>query len=115
MVGVVEAMTTSVLGYAFHSWEAEDRLGNARIDFPIGFVYADRDWNGSEGANDIVRRSKHFKSGRSQIFAIKDSDHEMHTDQTDELVRLTVGFMDGSITGHFKPRTRPKLTSEEAK
>ena len=64
-VGTVETMILSVLGFAFHSWEAEDRLGNDRVDFPIGFVYSDGDWNGSEGANEIVKRSKHFKTGRS--------------------------------------------------
>ena len=61
-------MMQTVLGFNHHSWEAEDRLGNDRIDFPIGFVYAEQDWNGSEGANEIVRRSKHFKTGMSQIF-----------------------------------------------
>ena len=70
----------TVLGFNHHSWEADDRLGNDKIDFPVGFVYSDRDWNGSEGADNLVRRSKHFKTGRSQIFSIKNSRHEIHAD-----------------------------------
>ena len=70
----------TVHGFNYHSWEALDRLGSEKINFPIGFVYSDRDWNGSEGAEHIVRNSKHFKTGRSQIFFIKNSTHEMHAD-----------------------------------
>ena len=39
--------------------------GNKEIDFPIAMVFGDQDWFGTEGADEIVRNNKHFKSGWS--------------------------------------------------
>ena len=41
--------------FALHPLQAEDRLGNPAIDFPIGIVFGDNDYFGSEGADEIVR------------------------------------------------------------
>ena len=84
--------------------QAKDRFGNENIDFPIGFAFGDDDWNSSEGVEELVKNNKHFATGRSQIFLIKESQHEIHRDQLDELVRTIFGFLDGSITGRFEPK-----------
>ena len=39
---------------ARHPLQAEDRLGNPSIEFPIGIVFGDNDYFGSEGADQIV-------------------------------------------------------------
>ena len=51
--------------YSIHPLQAEDRLGNPDIDFPIGMAFGDRDKFGSEGAELILKQNKHFASGRS--------------------------------------------------
>ena len=50
---------------ALHPLQCEDRLCNPEIDFPIGMVFGDSDYMGSEGADEIIKRNKHFESGRS--------------------------------------------------
>lgn len=61
-----------------YSLLGRDRLGNPKCDFPIAIAYGDRDFLCSKGADDIVRQSKHFKSGRSQLFKVEDSSHFLH-------------------------------------
>ena len=64
-VDLVQVEPTRLIGYAIHPLQAEDRLGNKDIDFPIAIAFGDRDWFGSEGADELVRNNKHFGSGRS--------------------------------------------------
>ena len=45
--------------------QAEDRLGNKAINFPIAFCFGDADVHGSEGADDLVKMNPHYESGRS--------------------------------------------------
>lgn len=47
------------------------------IDVPIGVAFGDRDYLCSRGTDEIVRRSKHFSTGHSQIFKVADSSHFM--------------------------------------
>ena len=49
----------------------------ASCDFPIAIAFGDRDYLCSRGCNEIIRSSKHFSSGRSQLFKIKDSSHSV--------------------------------------
>ena len=52
------------------------RLGAA--DFPIAIAYGDRDFLCSKGADDLVRASRHFRTGKSQLFKVADSSHFLH-------------------------------------
>ena len=78
VVPIVEISIYSLIGFAYHPLQEEDRLGSDRIDFPIGYVFAEHDWNGSDGADILVKQNKHFKSGKSQIFTIANSTHDIH-------------------------------------
>ena len=79
-------MTTQVYPLlAVHSLEDFDRLGNEEIDFPIGMCFGDNDFMGTEGAEDIVSDNKHFESGRSQIFKIKNATHRLDVEKPNEL------------------------------
>ena len=54
--------------YAYHPLctERGDRLvDNPKIDFPIGIAFGDRDFMASDGADEIVKRSKFFATGES--------------------------------------------------
>ena len=53
------------LTYAHHPIHAEDRMMNPKLDFPVAFSFGDRDFLGSEGADEIVRNNKYFRSGES--------------------------------------------------
>ena len=48
---------------AVHDMSGPDRLGNPEIDFPIGMCFGDSDIMGTEGADEIVKNNKYFKSG----------------------------------------------------
>ena len=65
MIPVVELSIHSTLGFAYHPMQATDRLGGHRIDFPLGYIYADNDWSGSDGADELVKMNKHYKTGKS--------------------------------------------------
>ena len=79
---------------ARHPLQAEDRLGNPSIEFPIGIVFGDNDYFGSEGADQIVKNNKHYESGRSQLFKLEDSTHELLYDQPAKLAELMIAFFD---------------------
>jgi len=40
--------------HAIHHLQAEDRLGNPSIDFPIGIAFGDRDFFGSDCGADLI-------------------------------------------------------------
>ena len=83
--------------------QQDDRLGNPECKFPIGICYGDRDFHGSDnGAEEIVKKNKYFKSGKSQLFQIRDSGHNIFFDQPDELAHIMIGFFNGTIKGKFQ-------------
>jgi len=61
--------------YAHHPMNATDRLMNKDIPFPIAFAFGDRDVFGSQGADAIVKFSKFYETGESQLFRIDNSCH----------------------------------------
>jgi pimeloyl-ACP methyl ester carboxylesterase len=103
VIDTLELMPFKLDCYGLHPLQAEDRLGNPNIDFPIAMVFGDKDRFGSEGAEEIIKKNKHFKSGRSQLFRVKDCCHNMHLDQPIEMEKLMTGFFEGTIRGRFEP------------
>ena len=67
-------------GINAHCLHAEDRLNGKDIKFAIGFAYGDRDFFSSDGADSIVKKNAHFKTGESQIFKIENCGHNMFYD-----------------------------------
>ena len=86
---------------AKHPLQSGDRLFNSQIDFPIGIVFGDSDFLGSEGADEIVRNSKCFATGESQLFKLKNAGHNMNWHNPKGLTDMMVGFFSGSIKGTF--------------
>ena len=97
--------------YAIHPTTSCDRLGNPDLRFPIAFLFGDRDWIGSEGADYIIRRNRFFERGLSQIFIIPDADHLTYFNNGDAVVEKMVGFFNRTIRHEFelKPRTSHPL------
>ena len=95
----------------YHSLIAPDRLGNPNIDFPIGMMFGDMDFFGTEGADEIVRNNKHFESGRSQLFKLKNSTHWCTKDQPQEAISIMIGFFEGTINGSFELKPRYEIAS----
>ena len=106
VIDVAQLMPFKFECYALHPLQAEDRLGNPDIDFPIAMAFGDRDKFGSDGAETIIRNNKQFKTGRSQLFRVSDCEHPMMFDQPFELARLMVGFFNGTIKGKFERKPR---------
>lgn len=48
-----------------HPMHQTDRLYNPAINFPIGIVFGDSDFLGSEGSEELIRQSKFFATGES--------------------------------------------------
>ena len=66
IVHSVENMIAHPFGPAWHPVQAKDRLGNPKIDFPIGIAFGDRDDTcDSADCDTIVKNNQHFASGRS--------------------------------------------------
>ena len=51
-----------------------------QCDFPIAIAFGDRDYLCSRGSDELIRASKQFGTGRSQLFKVADSSHFMHQD-----------------------------------
>jgi pimeloyl-ACP methyl ester carboxylesterase len=96
--------------FATHPLNQEDRLYNPAIDFPIGVIYGDSDFLGSEGADEIVRHSKYFESGESQLFKLEDSGHNMMFHNYEGLTKIMIGFFKGTIKGRFELKPRLEFT-----
>ena len=90
----------------------KDRFGNPDIDFPIAYVFGDRDFLGSEAAKDLVRQNKHFESGRSQLFKLDNSGHNVFLNNPKELSRMIIGFFNGTITGTFDEKPRKQFVAK---
>ena len=65
VLDIVQTLVFTYCCVSLHSLAAKDRLGNPEIDFPIGMVFGDNDFFGTEGADEIVRNNRHFESGKS--------------------------------------------------
>ena len=75
-----------------------DRMMNPEFDFPIAYCFGDRDYNGSEGAELIVKNNKYFESGRSQVFRLDGAGHDVMWDNPYGLANYMIGFFNGTIT-----------------
>ena len=64
--------------YASHPLQSSDRLGGK--DFPIAMAFGDRDFFGTEGADEIVKNNKNFSNGKSQLFKVQNCSHFMNFD-----------------------------------
>ena len=111
IVDLVELRPEKWLGLGVHSLAEPDRLGNPDLDFPIGAIFGDRDFLGSEVTGQVIKNSKHFASGRSQLFKLEDAGHEMVFENPEMLVKTIIGFFEGTIVGKFeeKPRFEAKI------
>lgn len=79
-IEVVVLNTSRYFSLPYHSMLSTDRMCNPEIEFPVAFVFGDRDFFGSEGADQIVRSNRHFESGRSQLFKLENSGHNVFLD-----------------------------------
>lgn len=71
--------------FAKHPLTAADRLGNPELPFPIGILYGEHDYLGSNGADEIVKNSRFYSEGLSQLFVLKNSDHLTYFDNPEDL------------------------------
>ena len=60
-----------------------------------------------------MKRNKHYKTGRSQLFKQKNSAHNVALDDPDQLTRFMVGFFEGTIIGTFDEKPRQEWTPDE--
>ena len=94
---------------AVNDMASYDRLGNPNIDFPIGMCFGDSDIMGTDGAEYIVEDNKHFKSGKSQIFKIKDATHRLDVEKPQEIPQLMIDFFEGNVTGKFELKPKYEI------
>lgn len=84
------------------------------FDFPIAFVNGTRDFFGSaEGADTIVKNNRYHESGRSQIFKLHNSGHNVFLDNPDQLTTYMIGFFEGTITHTFDLKPRREFVADD--
>lgn len=108
--GKAEIVLNNAVWHSFycvrHSVHEKDRMMNPDIDYPVAFSFGDRDFFGSDGAELIVKANRHFESGRSQLFKVENSGHDLEWDNPYKLVEQMIGFFEGTITSTFEPKPR---------
>lgn len=97
---LVAMKSTKFFGLAINTLYTPERMLQD-FDFPIAFCYGSRDFFGSDGADRIVRNSRYFETGRSQIFKVKNAGHNIFLDNLPQLTDYMIGFFNGTITGKF--------------
>lgn len=73
-------------------------------------MFGDSDFLGSEGSDEIVRKSKFFESGESQLFKLQNSGHNMYWHNPKGLTAIMIGFFQGTVKGTFEPKPRLEFT-----
>ena len=73
------------------------------------------DFADSKDADIIVKNNKHFVSGRSQIFKIKNAYHNVYVGNPEALMYYMNGFFDGSLRGYFDLSYTYSKVNEENK
>ena len=84
------------------------------FDFPIAFANGTRDFCGNaEGAHTIVKNNRHYKTGRSQLFVLKNSGHNLMFDNPSDLTTKMIGFFNGTITNTFELHSRKEFKPDD--
>ena len=82
----------------------DDRLGNPACTFPIAYAFGDQDFFSSDlGAEDILKLNLEFSGGKSCLFKVAKSSHNIMNCQPDKTTELMVGFFDGGLEGIWEP------------
>ena len=112
---IITLNTSRYFSFPYHSLLEKDRMMNPEIDFPIAFCFGDRDFFGSEGADQIVKNNRHFASGRSQLFKLENSGHNVFINNPYQLCAYMIGFFEGTILNTFdeKPRDSYVLSTAQ--
>ena len=67
----------------------EDRLGNISCNFPIAYAFGDQDFFTSDlGAEDILKLNLEFCGGKSCLFKVERSSHNIMLCQPGKLCEL---------------------------
>ena len=103
---VITMNTCRVPCMPYHNLIEKDRMCSEKIDFPVAFCFGDRDFFGSEGADQIVKSNCHFESGRSQLFKLENAGHDIMWDNPYQLAAYMIGFFNGTITKTFDEKPR---------
>lgn len=83
------------------------------FDFPIASCNGTRDFFGSaEGTDTIIKNNRFYESGRSQIFKLKNSGHNVFLDNPHQLTNYMIGFFNGTITGTFDLKPRREFVAD---
>lgn len=84
------------------------------FDFPIASCNGTRDFFGStEGAAAIVKNNRFYEDGgRSQIFKIHNSGHNVFLDNPHQLTNYMIGFFNGTISGTFDLKPRKEFVAD---
>ena len=74
--------------------------------FPIGIAFGDRDFNGSEGADWVVKSNAFFITGESQLFLLPNAGHYIVQGNPHAVVKMLTAFFfeDVSYVYQEKPR-----------
>ena len=78
--------------------------------FAIGICVGDRDYVGTEGADEVVRSNAFFQTGESQLFVLPNAGHLLHIQNPMKLAQTMIDFFTGTILGKFEQKARADFT-----
>jgi pimeloyl-ACP methyl ester carboxylesterase len=78
--------------------QSASRLANPDLPFPISFVYGSKDWMDSRGSRQIVRASKFFESGESQLHLLDNATHQMFVTNPAGVAQVMIDNLLGNVT-----------------
>ena len=87
--------------HAHEPLDSEDQLRNPTLNFPISFIYGERDWMDSRGSREIVKSSKFFASGESQLHILQGAGHQLFMNNTEGFIELMIGDLTGNLKNQY--------------
>ena len=73
-------------------------LASSKFPLPVSFIFGKHDWVTSEGCQDVLLANHYRSTGESQLHVVPKSDHDLASDNPEELAKMIIGDLNGTIT-----------------
>lgn len=100
--------------YAHEPLSLESSLADPYFPLPLSFIFGKHDWVSGEGSHDVINANQYKSTGESQLHVVAKAGHDLASDNPDELAKLIIGDLNGTISHkHDSKRELYYLTEED--
>lgn len=100
--------------FAHYPLNAPSCLASPSFPLPVSFIFGRHDWVTAEGCQDVILSNKWRACGQSQMHVVSKSDHNLASDNPEELARLLIDDLTGAITHKFDSKIEMYYLDEAA-